>query len=311
MLLTVTSNPAVDRTLHVPRLVAGAVHRAAEVGLTAGGKGLNVTRAARGLGLEVLATGPLAGHSGRLVAELAAREGLAADWHWLDSGETRASLLLTHEHGDATVINEPGPRIEPAAWRRFAAHVLALAGRARAVALSSSMPPGVPPRAPGELARALATDGRAVYLDTSGAALAAALEEPGGLCVKVNRAELAEALGLELPEPSAIVEAARLVLGRGAELVVVTLGAAGAIGVETQGAWHAAAPAVAVQSSVGSGDSLLAGLVLERLSGRSLPEALAFGVACGSANATTRHPGSFEHGLAQELIREVPVRCLT
>src|SRR5262245_23800484 len=175
MLLTVTANPAIDRTLHIPRLDVGAVHRTAEIYMTAGGKGINVARAARNLGQIVLATAPLAGHGGRLVAELAEREGLAADWFWLDSGETRNSLLLTHDQSDATVINEVGPSFLRDQWVRFAEHVMQIASRARAVAFSSSLPPGVPPSAHGEMARRLATAERPVYVDTSGLALVEAL----------------------------------------------------------------------------------------------------------------------------------------
>jgi fructose-1-phosphate kinase PfkB-like protein len=103
LLLTVTPNPAIDRTLHVPYLTVGTVHRTNQVYLVAGGKGLNVTRSAHALGGNVMVTGPLAGYSGRLVASLAREEGLVADWYEMESGETRTCLLITHDDSDATV----------------------------------------------------------------------------------------------------------------------------------------------------------------------------------------------------------------
>ncbi len=310
MLLSVTSNPTIDRTLHLPYLTVGEVHRATAVHMAAGGKGLNVTRAARTLGGEVLATGPLAGHSGRLVADLAAAEGLRADWYWLKSGETRTCLLINHDTGDATVINEPGESLSQVDWAGFAAHVERLAGQARAVAFSGSLPPGVNPAALSALAHAVVAPERAVYLDTSGAALAFALGRPGGLCLKVNRAELAAELHLTTDEFSMgiIMAVGQSLLARGAALIVVTLGREGALAMTPEGCWQASAPPVEVVSTVGSGDSMLAGLALARLEGRSLEAALVFGVACGAANATTRLPGRFERNTVETLLTQVNVK---
>jgi 1-phosphofructokinase family hexose kinase len=310
MLLTVTSNPTIDRTLHVPHLTAGEVHRAASVHLAAGGKGLNVTRAARILGGEVLATGPLAGHAGRLMADLAVAEGIKADWHWLPGGETRTCMLINHDSGDTTVINEPGEAISEMDWAGFAAHVERLAGQAQAVAFSGSLPPGVNPAVLSALAHAVVAAGRAVYLDTSGAALAAALAQPGGLVIKVNRTELAAELNLAVDNFSManVIETGQEVLSRGAALVVITLGGEGAVAVAPQGAWQASAPPVEVVSTVGSGDSFLAGLAVARLEGRSIEAALAFGIACGAANATTHLPGRFERGMVERLLKQVEVK---
>ncbi|GIK41641.1 MAG: 1-phosphofructokinase [Chloroflexota bacterium] len=310
MLLTITPNPTIDRMLHVPKLTAGLVHRATSVQLGAGGKGLNTARAARTLGGEVVVTAPLAGHSGRLLADLLAEEGLPADWYWLESGETRAAELLTHDSGDATVINEPGESMSPQAWEDFAGHVERLASRARAVAFCGSLLPGVEPEVLGVLARALVSPRRAVYLDTSVAALAAALTQPSGLCLKVNRAELAVGLGRSADSfsISQVIEAGQALLAQGAALVVVTLGAEGALGIAPEGCWQASSPWVKVVSTVGSGDSFLAGLAIARMEGGSLASALALGVACGAANATTHLPGRFEHSLVETLLSQVNVK---
>lgn len=307
MLLAVGPNPTIDRTLHVAELRMGAVHRATKVELAAGGKGPNVTRVGHILGYPTLATGPLGGHTGRLHAELMTRDGLPADWYWLDGVETRSTSLLNHPSGDATVINEPGPTITPADWDGLARHVTHLAREARAVAFCGSVLPGVPDEALGELARSLVTEQRAVYVDSSGAALAAVLARPDGLCIKVNRAELAAGLGLEpdLLSNQRLLEAGQMLLARGAAWVVVTLGSAGAVAITPDGGWLAAAPEVQVVSTVGSGDSLLAGLAIARLTGREPQAALAFGVACGAANATTSLPGRFERQTVEILLDQV------
>lgn len=312
MLLTITPNPTIDRMLHIPALTPGLVHRATSVQVGAGGKGLNTARAARTLGSQVLVTAPLAGHSGRLLADLLALEGVPADWYWLESGETRAAELITHDGGDATVINEPGETMSPQAWADFAHYVEQLARRARAVAFCGSLLPGVEPEAAGVLARKLAGPQRAMYLDTSVAALTAALAQPNGLCLKVNWAELAVGLGrtVEGFSINQVIEAGQALLNRGAALVVVTLGAEGALAIAPEGCWQANSPQVEVISTVGSGDSFLAGLAVARLEGRSLAAALALGVACGAANATTNLPGRFERGLVERLLSEVNVTRL-
>ncbi|MCK6624653.1 MAG: 1-phosphofructokinase family hexose kinase [Anaerolineae bacterium] len=313
MLLTVTSNATIDRTLYIPHLTIGEVHRATSVHLAAGGKGLNVTRAARILNCPVLATGPLAGHAGRLMADLAVAEGIRTDWYWLPSGETRTCTLVNHDKGDTTVLNEPGEPLTAADWAGFAAHVEKLAGDAQAVAFSGSLPPGVEPAALSVLARSLVTAERPVYLDTSVAALRAALAQPSGLCLKVNRAELAEAWGETETDfaTDKIIAVGQKLLERGAALVMVTLGGAGALAITPAGVWQAGVPPVEVVSTVGSGDSFLAGLAVARLRGHSIEEALAYGIACGAANATTRLPARFEREMIEALVKQIEIKRKT
>jgi 1-phosphofructokinase family hexose kinase len=313
MLLTVTSNTTIDRTLFIPHLTPGAVHRATTVHLAAGGKGLNVTRAARVLGYEVVATGPLAGMAGQIVADLAVAEGLRTDWHWLAQGETRTCTLINHDGGDTTVINEQGPTLSAEDWAGFAAHVQRVGQSAKAVAFAGSVPLGIAPEALGELARSLVTPQRAVYVDTSAAALAAVLAQPQGLCIKVNRGELAGGLGLEPNGISltALIHEAQRLVSQGAALVVVSLGSEGALMITAEGqVWKAIAPSLKVVSTVGSGDSMLAGLVVSWLREYSLPEALTFSVACGSANVMSTLPGRFERGQVEALRGQVEVTQL-
>jgi 1-phosphofructokinase family hexose kinase len=310
MLLTVTPNPTIDRTLYLPQMTIGQVHRATKVHLAAGGKGLNVSRAAHTLGCEVLTTGPLAGRAGQIVAELAKVEDLSADWHWLQTRETRTCLLINHETGDATVINEPGPTLSAKEWSGFAAHIKQLAQKVQAVTFAGSVPPGVAPAALGALARSLISVERAVYVDTSGTALAAVLTQPDGLRIKVNQFELATGLNIELgSDPiERLVEAGQLLLARGAVLVVITLGSEGALAIAPEGAWQASSAPIAVSSTVGSGDSMLAGLAVARLKGQLIDTALAFGVACGSANALSDLPGHFKPRQVKILLAKTKIK---
>ncbi|MBN1995108.1 MAG: 1-phosphofructokinase family hexose kinase [Anaerolineae bacterium] len=310
MLLGVAPNPTIDHTLHVPEMVVGAVHRATRVARVAGGKGLNVVRAAHLLGAKALATAPLGGHAGQVIADFFNAEGLAANWYWLAMGETRTCLLVTHDTGDATVINEPGPVVSKQDWQGFMDHIKGVAGEARAVAIAGSLPLGVEPETLGVLARSLAASDRMVYLDTSGAALHAALGQPGGLCIKVNRRELAAGLQLPLENVGQLVKAGQTLLARGAALIVVTLGREGALAIAPEGCWQASAPPVEIVSTVGSGDSLLAGLAVACLQEKSIGTALAMGVACGAANALNDLPGGFEPREVTSLLERVNLKKL-
>src|SRR6266508_1491375 len=179
MILCITPNPALDRTLVVPQIRVGEVLRASQSIVAAGGKGLNVARVASALGGAVTCAGFLGGHSGRTVAELAEREGLSSAWTWIE-GETRTCVILTEPAGrDATVINAPGPTVTPGDWRRLHAQVVAAAGAAAIVCLSGSLPPGSDVREYAGLLAALCQINRPIWVDTSGAALAAAFAVEG------------------------------------------------------------------------------------------------------------------------------------
>ena len=258
--------------------------RATSERVAAGGKGVNVARALSVLGAEARCMGPLGGANGRILADLAAAEGLPAAWTWCEV-ETRSCVILVDSASrQATVINEVGPRLVAGDWSRVCADVIDQAALARAVCLSGSLPPGVPPEGLAALCRSLVRLGRAPWVDSSGAALAALLSAPG-LRLKINREEAQEVLGLSLNNVAACVGAARRLLGLGMDTVVLTLGAEGALLAGAEGCWHAAAPAIETSSAVGSGDSFLAGLVAALTSGRDQSEALCWGVAAGSANA--------------------------
>src|SRR5262249_51167460 len=150
----------------VPGLEPGDVRRAASVRVVAGGKGINVARALSALGVEPRCMGPLGGASGRLLADLAAAEGLGAAWTWADV-ETRSCLILVDtQAGRATVVNEPGPRLSVDDWRRVRADVLEQAAAVRTVCLSGSLPPGVPPEELAGLCRSLVDLGRAPWADS-------------------------------------------------------------------------------------------------------------------------------------------------
>ncbi|MEW6086512.1 MAG: 1-phosphofructokinase family hexose kinase [Chloroflexota bacterium] len=283
MILCVTPNPAIDRTLHVGTLRLGEVHRSDSVLALAGGKGLNVARTIRALGGAPLCMGLLGGHTGNLLAELAEREGLSAYWTRMKS-ETRTCVILVEEDKDATVINERGTDVSADECQNFLRDVWAQAEHAQLVCVSGSLPPGFLLDDFATLLQGLVARGKSVWVDTSGTALKTALDARG-MNIKVNAAELGEALGLEISDAEQATNAGRQLLERGISSVVVTLGKNGAIMVAEAGAWIARPPAIDVVSSVGSGDAFLGGLVFALDAGNPPEVALRYGVAAGAANA--------------------------
>ncbi|NTV62331.1 MAG: hexose kinase [Oscillochloris sp.] len=287
MLLIITPNPSLDRTMVFADLRLGAVLRTDQVIVAAGGKGLNVARAARTLGQAALVCAPLGGLTGDLVAQLAAGEGIAGRWSQHTAGETRTCILLVSASGgDATALNEAGPIFGAADWATYQESILAAARDAAICLVSGSLPRGVEARQFAALLGALGAAGQRVIVDTSGAALSATLAaRPYG--IKVNAAELGAALGYALPDIKTAAAALEQLRESGLELAAVSLGAEGALAADDSGIWWACPPVIELVSTIGSGDSLLAGLACGLLRGLALPEALRLGVACGSADALT------------------------
>jgi 1-phosphofructokinase family hexose kinase len=308
MILCVTPNPAVDRTLIVPRLRPGEVLRARESIVAAGGKGLNVARVARMLGGTAACAGFLGGHSGRLVAELAEREGLSGAWTWI-AGETRTCVILVEASGhDATVVNEPGPPVTTDDWRRLTDQIVSISG-ATTICLSGSLPPESDPRDYAALLARLRPAERPVWADTSGAALAAAAGVPR-VAIKVNGDEAGELIGARVKAPAEAYAAARELHQRTGGPVVLTLGGAGAVLADAAGGWRARPPALQIVSSVGSGDAFLGGLVVAQDGGVSLPEALRHAVAAGAANALSVGGGRMELRQFRELLGHTSVAAI-
>lgn len=292
MILCVTPNAAIDRTLVVPGFGPGSVFRPVETIVAAGGKGINVARAVRALGGQSTCAGFLGGHSGRLLATLAEREGLEGIWTWVE-GESRTCVIIVDPtQGQATVVNEHGLTVTADNWRDLCDDVLRLSGHSNCVCLSGSLPPGVSPDQFVGLIRALGEAGATVWVDTSGEALQAALTVES-IALKVNGDEAGALLNGAVSDVKAAAGAADELRKRGAREVVITLGAEGAVLACESGRWRVRPPTIKAVSAVASGDCFLAGLILALTSGASHDEALKRAVAAGAANTLTVGGGRF------------------
>lgn len=259
MILCITPNPAIDRTLILSSLVLGKVQRADKVLVAAGGKGLNVARAIHNLGGEALCMGFAGGHSGHLLADQAQSDGLDSSWTWVNS-ETRACMILVSRSGDATEIDEPGTPVSKSDWKRLQRHVRKQISFAGLACLSGSLPADSSVDDLRGLLHVLVRSGKPVWVDTSGTALDAVLNFPG-LCVKVNAAEISQSLGFEVRDVQSAKRALKILGERELKACLITLGSSGALLATAAGRWFARVSRVRVVSSVGSGDSFLGSLV--------------------------------------------------
>lgn len=278
MIVTVTPNPSLDRTLEVDDLVVGRVNRAVSTRTDPGGKGVNVARALTAHGLAVRAVVPMGGPAGRELADLLSDAGIQVVAVPVN-GTTRTNVTLVDAAGTVTKVNEAGAQLGPAATVELCQRVEANVGRADWVATCGSLPPGAPEDLHARLVEVVHAAGAQVAVDSSGAPFAAAVAAGPDL-VKPNRHELEELVGRPLPDLDAVVAASRQLRDRGVGAVLTSLGADGAVLVDAQGAWHAVAEATAVRSDVGAGDASLAGFLA---GGGAGPEALRTAVAWGTA----------------------------
>lgn len=300
MIVTVTPNPSLDRTASLTGpIVRGQVHRFHGSTTVAAGKGVNISRALHGAGQATLAIVPAGAHD-PLLTGLAA-VGISFQAVGVDE-PVRTNLTVTEPDGTTTKFNEPGARMNPAQRAALEDAVVAAAAGADAVVLTGSLPPGLPDDWYATMARRLKDDGALVVVDTSDApliALAEAFPEAAPHLMKPNSVELGQLSGADGPaleaaasagEFAAVVAAARALIRRGVVEVMVTLGGAGALLVTADDAWHAVAAPISVRSTVGAGDSSLAGFLLARTKGLTPEQCLRAGVQWGSAAAGL--PGS-------------------
>ncbi len=300
MIVTVTPNPSIDRTVTLGTpLTRGAVHRVTSATTEPGGKGVNVARALTLAGLDAVAILPAA-DTDPIVAAL---QSSGVTYRCVPvTGAVRTNLAITESDGTTTKLNEPGATLDDSARNALTRAVVEAATDASWVVLSGSLPPGVPDDWYAEIVATLAPLACRVAVDTSErplAALAASFGRAAPDVIKPNAEELAGLVGASpadlesaaaAGDPEPVVLAARQLIDRGARAVLVTLGAAGAVLVDATGSWMATPPPIKPRSTVGAGDSALAGYLRAEVGGAEPPQRLQMAVAYGSAAAAL--PGS-------------------
>jgi len=300
-IVTLTINPAIDIFVNVERVAPTKKMRCSAPKRDPGGGGINVARAAHRLGADVAAIYPIGGAIGKLLQRLVEREGIdsvVTPSHV----ETRENFTaFEKETGEQYRFVLPGSTLHRAEWEACLEKLTTLPDKPKFVVASGSIPPGVPADFYAAVVRHAKTLGAKMVLDTSGAAMGAALKE-GVMLIKPNLAELRDFVGMRLDsEADEIAACRKLIADKRTEVVALTLGEGGALLVTANRAWRAAPMRLEVASTVGAGDSFLGGLMAALADGASLPDAFRMAVAAGSAAVMS--PGT-------ELCREDDVRRL-
>jgi 1-phosphofructokinase family hexose kinase len=312
LIVTVTLNAALDRSLTVPTLQLGQRHRASEVLTLAGGKGINVARALKRLEVPVVATGLAGGRTGTRIVEELTGEAILNDFVRI-SGESRTSTLVVDPtSGTQTEINEWGPKITDGELEILMDKLRYLARGADAVVLAGSLPRGVADTFYAEATRELARRGVHVAIDAEGEALRLGLDAEPWL-VAPNQHEAEQLVGQELDDEEDFVMALETIAELGARNVLVTLesGCFALVREDRQvRRYRADAPHLEPVSVVGAGDALLAQWLAAVLASAPPEEALRIAVAAGSASVLDVGAGRFDPSEARRLVAAVEVREL-
>jgi 1-phosphofructokinase/tagatose 6-phosphate kinase len=312
VILTVTLNAAIDRTVAVPNFRLGRRHRAMESRTVAGGKGVNVARALKLLGRPVIATGLVGGPTGARILELLTEESILNDFTRIQ-GESRTNLAIVDPtSGEQTEVNERGPAVTPDEVERCVEKLLYLAQGASLCVLAGTLPPEVDPGLYARLVlRRLDVQ---VLLDTEGEPMRLGLRaEPA--VVAPNAEEAEGAVGHEFNDDDDLALGLASLLEMGAREAIITQ-PAGCVAILAENAgrhrYEAEIEPLEPVSSVGSGDCFLAGYAAARYEGASPRECLAYGVACGAEStqhfgAGTLNPRDAERLLSRVEVREIDV----
>ncbi|MGK9415573.1 1-phosphofructokinase [Pseudomonas cedrina] len=301
-ILTLTLNPALDLTVRLPHLEPGAVNRSETLLTHAAGKGVNVAQVLADLGHHLSVGGFLGAANPEAFDALIARRGFG-DAFIRVPGETRSNIKIAEQDGRVTDINAPGPLVSEQAQKDLLKMIAIIGPEFDAVVVAGSLPRGVSPQWFQAMLQQLKDLGLKVALDTSGEALRAGLQA-GPWLVKPNTEELAEVLG----NPT---DAITQLHQQGVEHVVVSDGAAGVTWYSSGATLHATPPKVEVASTVGAGDSLLAGMLHGLLSGDTPEHTLRRATAIAAMAVTQIGFGISDDAQLARLESSVQIRTLT
>jgi 6-phosphofructokinase 2 len=289
MIYTITLNPALDHYVEVDDLVVEDANRLKYECLYAGGKGIDVSRALRRLGGDSMALGFLGGHNGRIMVDMLKGEGVTCYFTPIAEETRRDIIICAGTHKSQTLLNARGPSISSDEWQSFLTHLRLLDLRDGFVVVGGSLPRGLPADAYCQIIRLVQQQGAKAMLDADGECLKLGIKAKP-FAIKPNVNELRRLVGRPLRTDAEIVSAAACLNRSGIEVVLVSLGRRGLFAVTRSERYRAVPPPVKVRSTVGAGDSTVAGFVFRYVGGKPLEECVRYATAAGTA--ATLAPGN-------------------
>jgi 1-phosphofructokinase/tagatose 6-phosphate kinase len=306
MIITVTLNPALDKTLEVPNFTPGRRHRTVDQVTMPGGKGVNVARAIKRLGQPVIATGLAGGATGTRIVEALNGEAILNSFVRIREESRTNTAVLDPTTGLQTEINERGPAVSHQELELFHEKLVYLAKGASMCVFAGSLPRGVDPDLYADLIREVKKLGVTTVLDTEGEPLRLAIRAEPDL-VSPNELEAEELVGQEFNDvedrAQAVVEMTRL--GAGEAIMTVADGCYAHVHDDGPALFRVSVEEQEARSRIGSGDAFLAGYVAARYGGRPPVECLRYGVACGAESIHHFGAGVIDPAKVDRLLGEV------
>ena len=301
--LCIGLTPALQELREFKSFQLGEVNRSPAIHRSVAGKGPNVARVLRQLGGQPLLLGFIGGETGKFITTNLRREGVPEKLIRTNQPTRICTTIFDHATGTITELVEEAQLPARAAWRQFFRALDRSVASARYTVIAGALIPGALP----EVYRAIARRGVPVIIDSQRAPLLGVLEfRP--LIAKLNVHELENTLDKEFRTEKQILAGARELIRRGAQNVIVTHAAAGAWLMTGDSVWHYQPPRIVPVNPIGSGDAMTAGICRQLEQGKTMPEAVRYGVACGAANALTLIAGTVRLPDVRRLFRQVTVR---
>lgn len=309
MIVTVTMNPAIDKTVEIDAFEHGGLNRIKTVVYDAGGKGINVSKTIKELGGKTLATGFLGGNAGRTIANILYEQGIETDFVWVD-GETRTNTKIFEENGTLTELNETGPVVPPEKLAELMTKLENLAGKDVLFVLSGSIPDEVSKDIYGEITQMAHSKGASVILDSDGELFRNSIEAIPDI-IKPNRVELEEYLGKEdNATDEELLKIAEDFVKKGIKTVAISMGRDGAIILHDGKRVKCPVLNVKAHSTVGAGDAMVAALAYAWENKLSHEETIKMCMAVSAGAVTTIGTKPPSRKLVDELMKQVIVETV-
>lgn len=307
MILTVTLNPAIDKTAEVEQLQVGGLNRLGNVMMDAGGKGVNVSKTIKALGGISVCTGFLAGSSGKYIEDTLDSLQIQSDFVWVE-GMTRTNLKVLDKQMELTELNEAGPNITEQDITELMSKLTLLCEAGTYVVLSGNVPKGIHTDVYQRMIERIKKAKGNVIFDADGELFAHGIQA-GPMVIKPNKFELATYFHVaQDSEDRVIVQLAKTLLNEDTKLVVVSMGKQGSIFITAEGVWQAEALSIDAHSSVGAGDAMVAAITFAMEARYPMLDMMKLAVACSAGAVMTKGTKPAEKAIVEELMDRVIIR---